>query len=497
MKLLEVLPLLEARKNPEQNPRLSAYDQLLKYKDNPNVYISMTQLPKLGINPVSHFDTPNGIYCYPLQMIWRIYHLDISKSLEALPFRSNAPYIQVFEWNGKGKIVNVDRSYYTDDDLDRDIAKLKKMFPDAIDRIDYGITHAAHQDTPASGLFYAVANLTSGENKTMIKRKLGKEMVKYQEIEYKPYSPGGRQSANIYRALGYAGFVDYGNKIIHKNEPYQAVFLSKEYINHLDTVLNKHYRRYKEEQLKSSDNYIEGGMYIGTVKGHKIILAKPETEKQLSYSEAIEYCKSLGTGWRLPTVDEMSYIVENFENNWGDENKSLTNTLYWTISADMVTIHPKSKYFSLATGIKKTDKYGTIAVKNVLPNGTYSSDGYIKYPESNGGIYIGDYKNKKLILSPKSLANPADNWKESEKYINSLAGWKVPTKDEWKFIHDNANFLPPEYAISRIDNYWAADTNEKGDHWWYKFNDDEFEIFSFFYNSSNDEFCVIRPIKLV
>ena len=496
MKLLEVLPLLEARRNPKQNPRLSVYDQLLKYKDNPNVYISMTYLPKLGINPASPWDTPNGIYCYPLQTIWHVYSVDAVKTLEKLPFRSNAPYIQVFEWNGKGNFVNV--SQYKDSDLERDINKIKKMFPDAIDRIDYGIEHAAQQDKPASKLFNIIANIIyqGAEYNTMLKRYYDTKDKKMGDYEEHRYSPRGRQSSNIFRALGYAGFVDYGNKIIHKHEPYQAVFLSTQYINHLDTVLNKHYKRYKEEQLKVSDNYIEGGMYIGTLQGHKIILAKPETQKRLPYAEAVEYCKSLGDGWRLPTVDEMAFIAKNFNNNWGDENKSLGN-VYWTITTDEVVVHPKSKHFIIMGKSNQSVSLDVIAVKNILPNGKYSTDGYIKYPESNGGIYIGDYKNKKMILSPNSLAREADVWVESEKYINSLSGWKVPTKDEWTFIHDNANLLPPGYEISRKDNYWTADTNKKGDHWYYEFKENYFHIDTYFSDSSNDEYCAIRPIKLV
>ena len=125
MKLLEVLPLLESRKNPEQNPKLSAYEQLLKYKDNPNVYISMTGLPKLGINPLSKYNTPLGIYCYPLQYVWDIYDIDKNKSLIKLPFVSKAKYIQVFEWNGKGKFIDVHD--YTEQDLSND---MKIIFKD-------------------------------------------------------------------------------------------------------------------------------------------------------------------------------------------------------------------------------------------------------------------------------------------------------------------------------------------------------------------------------
>jgi chlorophyllide reductase subunit Z len=58
---------------------------------------------------------------------------------------------------------------------------------------------------------------------------LGTEMDKYQEIDYHQYSPSGRKFGNILRKLGYAGMVDYGDGIIHSNEPTQAFFLSTDF----------------------------------------------------------------------------------------------------------------------------------------------------------------------------------------------------------------------------------------------------------------------------
>lgn len=68
MKLSELV-ILEARRNPETNIKVSAYDQLKKYKDDHNVYISFRNIDKLGVNPSykSKDSTPNGIYFYPLK----------------------------------------------------------------------------------------------------------------------------------------------------------------------------------------------------------------------------------------------------------------------------------------------------------------------------------------------------------------------------------------------------------------------------------------------
>ena len=63
--------LSEKRSNPDKNPKLSAYDYLEQYKDDPDVYISFTDISKIGINPRSDFNTPNGIYTYPLREMWK------------------------------------------------------------------------------------------------------------------------------------------------------------------------------------------------------------------------------------------------------------------------------------------------------------------------------------------------------------------------------------------------------------------------------------------
>jgi hypothetical protein len=504
MKLLEVLPLLESRKNPEQNPKLSAYEQLLKYKDNPNVYISMTELPKLGINPTSLWDTANGIYCYPLQTIWRIYKVGLVRSLSVLPFKMSAPYIQVFEWNGKGKVVHI--SGYDDGDLDRDINKIKKMFPDAIDRIDYGIKHASQQDRPASKLFYTVMLLSQSDKKFILKRDYDTKDKKMGDYKEHSYSPTGLKSANIFRALGYSGFVDNGYSVIHPNEPYQAVFLSKEYVNHLDTILNKNYKRYKHENLDKS-NYMEGGMYIGDLQGNKIILANKDTEKMLPYLEAAEYCKSLGGGWHLPTLREMSFISKNFKKNWAYQNSvsyeesSLGKSTYW-VSGGTET-KPLLVKIELDEGVMVHENqpaehtHGVVAVKTVSTSGKYLESGTINYKQMSGGIYLGDYHGKKMILASKSLEHSGVTWDEAEQYVQELgSGWKIPTKDEWVFIHDNTNFVNSDYTFN-AKSYWTSDMTDKNLPWYYDIDNNKFSGYHVTSIPGYKSYKNVRPIKLV
>lgn len=124
----------EARKNPELNPKISAYDALLPYKDDDNAFIHFTNLQKLGVNPMSDYGTPLGIYSYPLKQVWKLYDLDKVKSLKALPFGSDRTYIQLFKWNGKGKFIDDLSKDYTSADYDLDMAKIKSIYEKKIDK---------------------------------------------------------------------------------------------------------------------------------------------------------------------------------------------------------------------------------------------------------------------------------------------------------------------------------------------------------------------------
>lgn len=117
--------LAEKRKNPDQNPKISAYDALKPYKDNPNIYITFTGVDKVGINPHSGFNTPNGIYTYPLKEIWKGFNH--KNGWVDVPFAGESPFVWVLEKTGK---VFQTISEYGSSDYDADMRKLKKLYAD-------------------------------------------------------------------------------------------------------------------------------------------------------------------------------------------------------------------------------------------------------------------------------------------------------------------------------------------------------------------------------
>ena len=67
MKFVNIIALLEARKNPDKNPKESINSAFIRREkettdftagDVRNSFVSMTLIDKLGINPKSKYDTP-------------------------------------------------------------------------------------------------------------------------------------------------------------------------------------------------------------------------------------------------------------------------------------------------------------------------------------------------------------------------------------------------------------------------------------------------------
>ena len=80
--------LVEARKNPEANPKISINQAVAQAKDQPNTFISFTEIDKLGINPKSKHETPIGIYAYPIKYVAQ-FHINLYISRQISPLTSH------------------------------------------------------------------------------------------------------------------------------------------------------------------------------------------------------------------------------------------------------------------------------------------------------------------------------------------------------------------------------------------------------------------------
>lgn len=198
----------EARKNPEQNPKIGIVQALEPYKNDSNMFIQFSDINKLGVNPKTEFNTPAGIYAYPLKQIWK----DLVNN--KIPFAGERKYVILFQ------AVNYITNRYNS--LDSDIQKLYKFYRLIDNQVRLGKMNATNQ-TPLGQLWNITRMIASRETGDSVSNSIWKWN-------------------SIFRKLGYNGVADLkGEGIIHENEPTQAVFFSTQGLNVINVIENNRY----------------------------------------------------------------------------------------------------------------------------------------------------------------------------------------------------------------------------------------------------------------
>jgi hypothetical protein len=236
-----------ARRNPEQNPKINLRDGLKQYKDDPDIYISFTNIDKIGINPSSNYNTPVGIYTYPLVEIWdNIIDNNI-------PFEGDeeAHHVWVLRQshNDSGRFIPDLFTKYTSEIFDHDIGLLRKSYGN-IDVLDMrmhppdlvGFYNSSRYDDSLDGLIeYAMDT----SKHTYIASKFFNitrllSILMYYSRNRRAIESASMAWNSILRELGYSGFADKSGKgIIHESEPTQAVFLYRNAFEVVEKLENR------------------------------------------------------------------------------------------------------------------------------------------------------------------------------------------------------------------------------------------------------------------
>lgn len=247
---MKVLDIIEARRNPNQNPKTSINSKLISRANSAsqlpdgtlNCFISFTEIEKLGINPKSKYETPIGVYAYSAE-----YVLDIvgeTDSMEALPFAGGEPWANIFEIKGTVlPIANltIDQSH---DLVDRmaeyyeKAAGIESAEEAYIKITEYWLSSSdeAYVNTPGGELWY-------------VTMKMAEDIAQAKSVN----QPAAWNW--LFRKVGIAAVYDSGASIIHANEPSQVVVFSSESITNIERVKNA----YSPERMM-------GGQYLGSSK---------------------------------------------------------------------------------------------------------------------------------------------------------------------------------------------------------------------------------------
>lgn len=203
----QITAFLEARKNPDINPKTNALDTIKKFKDTAstiagetNGFVHFTKIPKLGINPQSEWTgiTPAGIFAYPVDYILNLTSQTGDFSL--VPYGSEFQYLYVFSM--VGNIVNLDQ--LSESQANQYINQLQKLVDGSNPRIDR-VLNGKYQ-TPGETLYKIITGVSRIES---MKQSSSPHLI----------------SRKLFVKLGIDGLIDHSG-VMHPGEPVQAVAFS-------------------------------------------------------------------------------------------------------------------------------------------------------------------------------------------------------------------------------------------------------------------------------
>jgi hypothetical protein len=245
-------------------PQEKSFDSIKQYVDK-GYFFHFSNLNKLGINPTSKYNTPLGIYGYPLNA-----KMFTDLKNDYIPFASERLYIHIFAPKEPNTILNTET--YSDSEYEYDKNEIKNMLSqEVIKEIDKGnyrllglVKNPAHRQEllswingytkgPTMPMIHNIADAAiekwESESKWEtpigklwnVTRMIGEEnAVKNMPDKKKQLSAISNSNAwaRILEKLGYTGVIDQGKGIIHKNEPTQAVFFRQGFVEQIATIEN-------------------------------------------------------------------------------------------------------------------------------------------------------------------------------------------------------------------------------------------------------------------
>ena len=235
----------EARRNPEMNPHIGAWDYVEKYKNDPDVYISFTEIDKIGINPQSKYNTPVGIYTYPLKEFVERYIFGSISAVDEYnklyvkvtvgsfaPFAGEAKYINFIRLKDKAHFINDMYKDYGSNDYDRDIKILEKKYSELLfqqwNSRMLSMPIYVSEETPKEvwlGFIEYCINNARVKNSVGSIWNITRELAEILSDNEKQAST--KWNLILSKDLEYSGFADKSGKgYIHPSEPMQAVFFN-------------------------------------------------------------------------------------------------------------------------------------------------------------------------------------------------------------------------------------------------------------------------------
>ena len=233
----------EARKNPERNPKAFVNDEVYRELDkviksndkvagyNDNLFVSFTNVDKLGINPTSKYNTPIGIYAYPAAYVQSKVG---TRNMNHLPFAGESEYATIFK--AKGNII--DLSMISDREVNDYYKKIAEYWSKVSGK-DWKTSVDEVEDIINDAPYNAKMSSYEGGKLWYVTMKVGTMMARGKSREKGTTKPDAISWNKLFREIGVSGCIDNGIGIIHTSEPYQAVFFDISAVSVIKRVYNK------------------------------------------------------------------------------------------------------------------------------------------------------------------------------------------------------------------------------------------------------------------
>lgn len=355
--MIKIKQIDERLYDPELGEGVSSTQIARKYLSKSDVkdyYISFTEINKIGINPQSKYETPLGIYAYPLIEFFDVYKPKDNYKLGLFaPFAGESAYVNIIKVDQfmMGRFIDDISTTYTDKDLENDINWLLENKQREVVSSGSIIGKIFQKNLKAE-------NIPSHDWEQHYER-LGKEAL-YLVGENARYNhfPGGQfwnitrliakaskgkpsvQWNKLFRDMGYIGVADKsGIGIIHPSESFQAVFFFRGAFDLIERVENvassKGYSELAKTKLAEElttylKMYVESNDMVPELKESlKSALRKTKGE----YNDVSDY--SLGKVF--PAAFEIAYRkkLNDLEDFWegkpGGQSGNLIKLLVFTV----------------------------------------------------------------------------------------------------------------------------------------------------------------------
>ena len=257
----QIVSIVEARRNPDQNPKQPYLAELIKTRyensSNPRLeFVSFKNIAKLGLNPdPQEFSTPVGVYGYPLEMLYK--QAQTSDHIR-VPFRGDATHVYFFSVDPASVI-----------DLSNPNPALSRS------AIAAGIKLLDRVDSPESFRMKINRDASTGQEVWKTVMSIAAEIA----------NRGNKKLPQvltiIYTQGGVTGVIDNGDGIIHENEPAQGVFFKTEIL--------KNQERFENRNPPSTEQPTP----------EKIKQAKADRVEDMSIDELMQYVTANKVGFGL------------------------------------------------------------------------------------------------------------------------------------------------------------------------------------------------------